>query len=151
MGASNVGTFVDSTIGMVEGYQNRKQEKKEIQARLDAERQKIALEKKKEYVQKSQYDTEQRNLLKRALATQRSRYGAGGTAGKSFSAKSVLKRLDGDAKRNLENYKELSDLRLEKLNNNLSDAETNALLDKKRSKLNQQVKLAKSGRKLLGN
>ncbi len=137
MGASGVGGFVDKTIGagidVVEGHQKNKQKQKEINAQLISQRNKFAIDKEKELLQKSHYETDQKNLLKRVLATQKARYGAGGVGIKSNSAKSVLGRMKSDKNRNVNDYSDLSNLRLKQLKNNQNTAETNALLAKKRA------------------
>lgn len=140
---------VDAAIDMIDARESYKQEKKKIQTDIEAERRRVALEKKKEGVQKGQHETKQRNLLKRALATQRSRYGAGGTAGKSRSETSVFQRFKSDTKRNLNEYDALSDLRLERLNNQLRESEENALMRKKKAKKDQTFKYARAGKKMI--
>ncbi len=154
MGASGVGSFVDKTIGagidVVEGHQKKKQKQKEINAQLASQRNRFAVDKEKELLQRSQYTTDQKNLLKRALATQKARYGAGGTGIKSNSAKSVLGRMKTDAKRSINDYSDLSDLRLKQLKNNASTAETNALLSKKRVDLDKLFGEVRAGHQVIG-
>jgi len=154
MGAGAVGGFVDKTIGagidVAEQHKEKKQKKAEINAQMDSKRKQYQLNKEEEILKKNQYGTDQFNLLKRALATQKARYGAGGVGIKSNSAKSVFGRMKTDKNRNVNDYSELSNLRLKQLKNNMNTAETNALLAKKRADTEQLFGAIRAGHKVAG-
>ncbi|MHA1575554.1 MAG: hypothetical protein ACTSXL_05395 [Alphaproteobacteria bacterium] len=154
MGAGAVGGFVDKTIGagidIVQEHKQKKQKEAEINAQVDSKRKQYQLNKEEELVKKNQYEVDQTNLLKRALATQKARYGAGGVGIKSNSAKSVLGRMKSDKNRNTNDYSDLSNLRLKQLKNNMDTAETNALLAKKRASTDHLFGVIRAGHEVVG-
>ncbi len=154
MGGAAVGSFVDTTIGagisIVEERKKKKQKEQEIEAQINSQRKQNQLNKEEELVKKTQYEVDQTNLLKRALATQKARYGAGGIGINSNSAKSVLGRMKTDKKRNINDYSDLSNLRLKQLKNNMDTAETNALLTKKRASTEHLFGVVRAGHDIIG-
>lgn len=73
---------------------------------------------------------DRREQLRRAMATQRARFGAQGlTAGGGGSAESTLSGLEGEAARDEEDATNLSSLRIDRINDDLEYQQRRSLLD----------------------
>jgi len=99
-------------------------------------------------------ERQRREQLRRALATQRARFGAGGVSPAGGSAEALLTGLAAKEETNIQAGRGLTDFRIEQINNDLAERRRRNLLEQSSAR-NQTIfnLLSKGARRisLLGN